>query len=240
MAQRITRAKRKIKDAGIPFRIPMREDLPSRLTGVMAVLYLMYNEGYLSHSERAGGPRRPLRRGDPAQPDADRAGARATPRPAVCSRCCCSPRPRRDSRVDAAGAGALRGPGPDPLGPRPARRGSRPGRRPARLSAEHAPGQYQLLATIAATHAARLGRRRSVDWPAVLGLYDVLMATAPTPVVALNRAIALAHVEGPRRRSREVEQLDLERLPPVPHRPRPPAGAARPSRTRPGTPSRPR
>ena len=49
MAQRITRAKRKIMDANIPFRIPVAEDLPSRLTGVMAVLYLMYNEGYLTH-----------------------------------------------------------------------------------------------------------------------------------------------------------------------------------------------
>jgi len=73
------------------------------------------------------------------------------------------------------------------------------------------PGQYRLLATIAANHAASIASGSgSVDWPAILRLYDVLMSSAPTPVVALNRAIALAHVEGEAAALAEVDQLDLD------------------------------
>ena len=75
MAQRITRAKHKIKGANIPYRVPDAADLTERLAGVLAVLYLVFNEGYLASSGEAAGPRRPDRRGDPAGPGS-------------CGRCC--------------------------------------------------------------------------------------------------------------------------------------------------------
>ena len=71
MGQRITRAKGKIKAARIPYRVPSAEDLPARISGVLAVLFLVFNEGYLASDPRAGGrPQRPHPRGDPADPAA--------------------------------------------------------------------------------------------------------------------------------------------------------------------------
>jgi RNA polymerase sigma-70 factor (ECF subfamily) len=211
MAQRITRAKRKIKDAGIPFRIPMREDLPSRLTGVMAVLYLMYNEGYLSHSD--------------AQATRDDLCLEAIRLSRMLSRL--MPREdevrgllallllthaRRPSRVDGSGLVLFE----DQDRTRWDQDMLVEGLRLATdiLDGPHTPGQYQLLATIAATHAAS-GSAETVDWQTVLGLYDLLSATAPTPVVALNRAVALAHVEGYQTALAEVDALDLEQYHPL-------------------------
>lgn len=208
MAQRITRAKRKIKDAAIPFRIPMREDLPSRLTGVLAVLYLMYNEGYLSHSEQqalrddlcdeAIRLTRMLTALTPG--DSETRGLLAL---------LLLTHARRDSRVDAQGLVLFE----DQDRSRWDRDLLVEGLDLASdlLDEPAAPGQYRLLATIAAIHAASIaGDSESVDWPAILNLYDVLMSTAPTPVVALNRAIALAHVEGAEAALAQVDELDLE------------------------------
>ena len=75
MGQRITRAKKKIAAAKIPYRVPAAEDLPGRLTGVLAVLYLVFNEGYLATSGPEPDARRPDRRGDPAVPGAAVAAA---------------------------------------------------------------------------------------------------------------------------------------------------------------------
>ena len=94
MAQRITRSKQKIKAAGIPYRIPRAEDLPARLGAVLAVLYLVFNEGYLGTSGQALRSRAHLR-GDPAGPAAARDGDRDTGARAAA-------RGRRAARADAA------------------------------------------------------------------------------------------------------------------------------------------
>ena len=128
MAQRITRAKRKISDAHIPYRVPQAADLPARLGGVLAVVYLIFNEGYLSSSGEASIRDDLCLRGDPARPPAPRAGPDRA-------------RGHRPARPDAPDRGPPPGPrrrrrarhprraGPRPLGPRSDRRGARPGPR---------------------------------------------------------------------------------------------------------------
>lgn len=206
MAQRITRAKRKIKEADIPFRIPLRDDLPGRVTGVMAVLYLMYGEGYLSHSDdqavrddlclEAIRLSRMLSTLMPGEPEARGLLALLLLTQA-----------RRPSRIDGNGLVLL----DEQDRTRWDQSMLVEGLRIATdlLDEPAAPGQYRLLATIAATHAASRGTD-TVDWPTVLALYDTLLATAPTPVVALNRAVAFAHVEGYQVALSEVDGLDLQ------------------------------
>jgi RNA polymerase sigma-70 factor (ECF subfamily) len=206
MAQRITRAKRKIKDAGIPFSIPTRDDLPARLTGVLAVVYLMYNEGYLSHS--AG---RPVR--DDLCLEAIRLSRLLTalvpgePETRGLLALLLLTHARRPSRVDSSGLVLFgdqdRTRWDDTLlveGLNLVADGLEEGGRP---------GHYQLLAIIAATHVASRSAE-DVDWRTVLGLYDALMATRSTPVVALNRAIAVAHVDGFAAALSEVDGLGLD------------------------------
>ena len=160
MAQRITRAKRKIKDAHIPYRVPAPRTCRPASAAVLAVVYLVFNEGYLSSARPTPPVREDLTgRGDPAGPDPARAAARRA-------------RGRRPARPDAAHRGAPYGPGrrrragaaaragPRRLGPRADRRGPRPGARVPGPHLDTGPGQYQLLAADQRRAHRRAGRVR--------------------------------------------------------------------------------
>ena len=242
MAQRITRAKRKIRDARIPFRVPGRDDLPERLSGVLAVLYLVFNEAYLSSEGPDSAGEDAARRDqdeDAARRDQDEDAAPAgteVGEPGVrddlaaeairLTRLLVELMPaepeaqgllalmllthaRRRARIVA---GAL-----VPLDEQDRRRWDvdliAEGHVMVRaLLAIGSPGPYQVQAAIAAVHTDTVGpggSARDVDWAQVVALYDLLLTLAPSPVAALNRAIALSHVEGPDAALRIVDGLDL-------------------------------
>jgi RNA polymerase sigma-70 factor, ECF subfamily len=204
MAQRITRAKKKIKVARIPYRVPDPGDLTERLAGVLAVVYLIFNEGYLSTSGEA--PIREELTGEAIRlsrvlrellPD--------VPEVAGLLALMLLIEARRASRV-AAGE----------LVPLPEQ--DRGGWDRDLIDEGHAlvreclatnrPGHYQLLAAINAVHTDA-PTAADTDWAQVATLYTQLYAVSPTPVVALNRAIAVAELDGPEVALAEVDRLDL-------------------------------
>lgn len=208
MSRRITRAKVKIKAAGIPYRVPSRDDLPTRVTGVLAVLYLIFNEGYL-----ASDPAKEAVRGDltaeairlarlvrdlmPA--DGEVVGLLALMLLAEA---------RRAARVSASGelvalAEQDRGAWDRAL----IAEGHALVR--ARLAAGEAPGRYQILAAINAVHTDA-DDIRDTDWSQVIALYDQLVRLDPSPIVRLNRAIAVAELDGPQVALAEIDALPLE------------------------------
>jgi RNA polymerase sigma-70 factor (ECF subfamily) len=201
MAQRIARAKGKIRDAGIPYRVPAEADLPDRLSAVLAVVYLIYTEG---HTASSGGS---LVRVDLSR-EAIRLGrvlAELMPdEPEVLGLLALMllAESRRDARVGEHGELV-------PLGEQdPARwdrgliaEGQALVRRCLRRDQ---PGPYQLQAAINAVHSDG----PPTDWRQVLALYDQLFAIAPTPVVALNRAVAVAEVSGVETALAELDGLD--------------------------------
>jgi RNA polymerase sigma-70 factor (ECF subfamily) len=192
LAQRIVRARRKIVSAGIPYRVPSGEELPGRLAEVLAVLYLMFNEGYLA----SGGPD-PQRR-DLAE-DAAWLGELLTrlmpqePEPLGLLALMRLHLARAATRFDAGGELVL-------LQDQERGRWDRAAIADAgsllqRAASLARPGPYQIQAAIAACHA-EAPSWEATDWPQVLALYDTLLRHQDSPVVRLNRAIALRHVAG--------------------------------------------
>jgi RNA polymerase sigma-70 factor (ECF subfamily) len=205
MGQRITRAKAKIKAAGIPYRVPSAEDLPGRVSGVLAVLFLVFNEGYLAtgpdtdpvrHELTAEAIRltRQIRALLPA--DGEVAGllalmllteARRTARVSSTGELIPLDEQDRgawDKTLIAEGHHLVR----------------------ERLATGLRPGRYQILAAVNAVHTSARDAR-DTDWSQVVALYDQLVRIDPSPIVALNRAIAVAELDGP-----EVALAVVDRL----------------------------
>jgi RNA polymerase sigma-70 factor (ECF subfamily) len=201
MAQRLARAKRKIKAARIPYRVPQDQELPERLRPVLAVVYLVYNAGLTSPAEQGlcSEAIRLARILGTLMPD--------EPEVAGLLALLLLTESRRASRSGPDGSLVL-------LGEQDRRRWD-----PALLEEGQAivrrclrrnqPGAYQLQAAINAVHA-NAATIEQTDWSQIVALYDQLLAVAPTPVVALNRAVAIGEVQGPAAALALVDDLDLE------------------------------
>src|SRR5436190_6531633 len=211
MAQRLVRAKRKIRDAGIPYVVPDTHDMPARLDAVLTVIYLIFNEGY---APTRGGP---LVRTD-ISAEAIRLGRLVRtlmmPAPAEATALVALMLlhdSRRDARTDAAGDLVV-------LEEQDRARWNQEQIAEALPLVEAAlrggPGPFALQAAIAALHC-QAGRAEETDWPQIVRLYDVLERLQPSPIVSLNRAAAVAMVDGPRPALALIEALaaagDLDR-----------------------------
>ena len=192
LAQKIVRAKRKIREAGIPYEVPEDKHLPERLGAVLHVIYLMFNEGYArtegEHLIDASLTAEAIRLAEllaTLLPDADVFGLIALMRLQDA---------RKLARVDAHGELVTLEDQDRSLW-----NGEqiRVGKAWLMRALAHAPaGAYTLQAAIAAAHADAVSYEQT-DWEDIAGLYDLLYQRSPTPVVALNRAVAVAMVEGP-------------------------------------------
>ncbi|MFB9237707.1 RNA polymerase sigma factor [Plantactinospora siamensis] len=206
MEQRITRAKAKIRAARIPYRVPSAEDLPVRLPGVLAVLYLVFNEGYLATGPGTDPVRHELTAEAIRLTRLVRALLPADGEVAGLLALMLLIEARRAARVSAGGELVAldeqdRGAWDTGL----IAEGHRLVRE--RLAAGVAPGRYQILAAINAVHTSAPDIRYT-DWSQILALYDQFIRLDPSPIVALNRAIAVAELDGPQVALATVDRLE--------------------------------